>query len=135
MGKDIDSADPHVLSTFLRSKRVKEASIAANAEKAAAGSRDRFGKSLTKKFKTTMIGALARFEERFGNIWGHGKDEGKMSQDEKDMLEAWNLVRTEILNNGNTQLRHALDELSRYRMTYEGYKMTLTVKPRETNNE
>ena len=136
MGQDTVEKSPEELSTFLKNKRVKEATVAANAQRAAAGSRDRFAKSLTKKFKTTMIGALARFEERFGEIWGFGLEEGKeLSKEQEDALEAWLLVRTEILNNGNTQLRHALDELSRYKLTYEGFKMTLTVKPRETNNE
>ena len=29
---------------------------------------------MKKKIQTTMIGALARFEENFGHLWGHFKD-------------------------------------------------------------
>ena len=29
---------------------------------------------IRKRIQTTMIGALARFEENFGHLWGHFKD-------------------------------------------------------------
>lgn len=132
MGQDENVKE---LGTFLRTKKVREAAEAATREKVAAASKERFGKSLKKKFQTTMIGALARFEERFGYVWGHGKPDEELTPEEQEAREAWALVRTEILNNGNTQLRHILDELSRYRLSYEGYRMSLPFKPLESKDE
>jgi len=123
------------LQHFLQTKKVKEAALKANAEKVAANSKEKLIKSLRKKFQTTMIGALVRVEDNFGSLWGHGKLEADLTDDEAANREVWNLVRNEILNNGNTQLRHAVDELSRYRVTYEGFKMSLPVKPMESNDE
>ncbi len=128
--KEWNEEQPERLQTFLKSRRVKEAATAATAEKVAANSKQKFGNSLEKKFKTTMIGALAKFEERFGHIWGHDKKDDELTEEEQNAREVWLLVRTEILNNGNTQLRHAIDELSRYRITYEGFKMNLPMKPK-----
>lgn len=61
---------------------------------------------LETKFKTTMIGSLARFEEAFGHLW---EEEGP---DQQEHLDAWEYTRNAILNNGNKQMRAALDELS-----------------------
>ena len=35
---------------------------------------DEQNKILTKRFQTTMIGALYEFEKTFGYLWGHEKD-------------------------------------------------------------
>lgn len=58
------------------------------------------------KFKTTMIGSLARFEEAFGHLW---EEEGP---DQQEYLDAWEYTRNAILNNGNKQMRSALEDLS-----------------------
>lgn len=58
------------------------------------------------KFKTTMIGALARFEQSFGHLW---EDEGP---DQQEYLDLWEYTRSSILNNGNKQMRSAIDNLS-----------------------
>jgi hypothetical protein len=58
------------------------------------------------KFKTTMIGALARFEESFGHLW---EEEGP---DQQEYIELWEYTRNAILNNGNKQMRAALDDLT-----------------------
>lgn len=58
------------------------------------------------KFKTTMIGALARFEESFGHLW---EEEGP---DQDEYADLWEYTRNSILNNGNKQMRAALNDLS-----------------------
>ena len=65
---------------------------------------------IRKKIETTMIGALARFEEGFGRLWGHGSDK-KLSQDEIRNKIIWDNVRESILDHGNLQIRKALSEL------------------------
>jgi len=68
---------------------------------------------LTKRFQTTMIGALFEFEKTFGYLWGHDKDEKDLTDKELDFLDRWDMVRNQILNNGNNQLRKAIADLSK----------------------
>lgn len=68
---------------------------------------------LTKRFQTTMIGALFEFEKTFGYLWGHDKNEDDLTNEELDFLDQWDLVRNQILNNGNSQLRKALSDLDK----------------------
>jgi hypothetical protein len=63
-------------------------------------------KNMETRLKTTMIGSLAKFEENFGYLW---------ENDNKNSLEydrLWESTRNAILNNGNNQIRYALDELT-----------------------
>lgn len=69
---------------------------------------------LTKRFQTTMIGALFEFEKAFGYLWGHDKDEDSLTDSELDFLERWDFARNQVLNNGNNQLRKALADLDKY---------------------
>ena len=62
--------------------------------------------SVQKKFQTTMIGALARFEESFGYLWENNHKDREMFE------QKWDDARNNILNNGNKQLRAALNEIS-----------------------
>lgn len=67
---------------------------------------------LTKRFQTTMIGALFEFEKAFGYLWGQNKDEQDLTDRELDFLEIWDRTRNQILNNGNNQLRKAIVDLN-----------------------
>jgi hypothetical protein len=62
--------------------------------------------SIEKKFQTTMIGALARFEDSFGYLWENDH------KDRERFENTWEDTRNNILNNGNKQLRLALNEIS-----------------------
>jgi hypothetical protein len=70
---------------------------------------------LTKRFQTTMIGALFEFEKAFGYLWGQHKDEDDLTNMELDFLDRWDSVRNQILNNGNSQLRKAISDLDKSR--------------------
>lgn len=83
---------------------------------------------IEKKFKTTFIGALSCFEEEFDFLWGHGKQEEDLTQEEKSMKDRWERARTKILNNGNNQARAVLNELQQYLVNWQGYTMQLPVK-------
>jgi hypothetical protein len=63
--------------------------------------------SLYKKFQTTMIGALARFEDSFGHFWEN-------EPDNSPVWDNWEYTRNSILNNGNKQARAAIDEVKKY---------------------
>jgi hypothetical protein len=86
---------------------------------------------LAKKFKTTMIGAIASFEENFGYLWGHGKPVADLTENETSFREKWELTRTEILNKGNSQLRAALEEINHYDLSWKKYHTTLIIKPQD----
>jgi len=64
--------------------------------------------NLEKRFQTTMIGALAKFEENFAYLW----DDNNPNCDKNE--DIWENTRNDILNNGNRQMRLALKELSEF---------------------
>jgi len=68
---------------------------------------------LTKRFQTTMIGALFEFEKAFGYLWGQDKEDHELTDNELDFLDRWDNVRNQILNNGNNQLRKAISDLTK----------------------
>ena len=72
---------------------------------------DRDKAILTKRFQTTMIGALFEFEKAFGYLWGQDKEESELTDRELDFSDRWDSVRNQILNNGNNQLRKAISDL------------------------
>lgn len=65
---------------------------------------------VTKRFQTTIIGSLARFEDTFGYLWGHNSDK-ELTDKQQEFLDMWDHVRTSILNHGNNQMRDAIDEI------------------------
>lgn len=80
---------------------------------------------LTKRFQTTMIGALFQFEESFGYLWGQDKDDRDLTENEKRFRLKWDNVRNEVLNNGNSQLRKCISDIHRMYETkykYNFYK-------------
>ena len=83
---------------------------------------------IKKRIETTMIGALAAFEEVFGDIWGYDKDYEDLTTKEKNFDENWEYVRTRILDLGNLQLKQALDELDRYNLELEPYHLDFVIK-------
>lgn len=66
---------------------------------------------LKKRFQTTMIGAIFEFEKTFGYLWGQDKNPDFLSEIEEDFRDRWEVVRNQILNNGNNQLRKCLIDI------------------------
>lgn len=62
-------------------------------------------RNIEKRLKTTMIGALAKFEESFAYLW----EEPSINREKYEDL--WEDTRNEILNHGNKQIRLAVKEL------------------------
>lgn len=77
---------------------------------------------LTKRFQTTMIGSLFEFEKAFGYLWGHTKNIDDLTDRELEFSDIWESVRNNILNNGNSQLRKAISDLSKVNDTKYHYK-------------
>lgn len=63
-----------------------------------------------RKLKTSFIGALSQFEQRFGHLWGHNLPDNRLTQAQRDMRPVWDEVRRAVLTNGNNQVRAAEQE-------------------------
>jgi len=96
-------------------------------------SRERLSKILKKKVETTMIGALSSLEEHFSFLWNTG--DGPMSPEQKMMYDAFQRVRSEILDKGNTQSRNVDAELAQYEVKWLRYQTVLPVKVNEESRE
>jgi hypothetical protein len=84
--------------------------------------------NLQKKFNTTIIGSLAVFEEFFGDLWGHGKAVEDLTWDEQEWRKIWSTARSRILDNGNSNLRAAQNEIAQYTLHWDRYVVQMPVK-------
>ena len=107
-------------------KRSHDAARKLSHAKYEVSSKKRLITNIERKFKTTMIGALSHFEKLFGELWGFDNS-NPPGQEEEYWHEKWQAVRTEILNNGNNQLRACLDEIAQYTMTWDRYQTEFIV--------
>jgi hypothetical protein len=87
--------------------------------------RDRLKKIIGTKIQTTMIFPLSVFEAAFGTLWGYGKNEESLTEEEKVYRKKWNLCRESILNTGNQQKRNAFVEIDMYDVVWLGYQTLL----------
>ena len=117
-----------------KAKGLVQAHRQANKEKVQAHSKDNLKRHITTKFKTTMIGDLDRVEKMFGDLWGAGLQEDQLTDEQYELRKKWNLLRTDMLNNGNNQLRAALSEIDNYTVEYNKNLYNFVVK-KGTNNE
>ena len=99
------------------------------------GDKSRLKDNMKKKLQTTMIGAIAQFEESFGHLWGINKHVNELTESELEWREVWNDVRDTVLDLGNSQVRAAMNELEQYSLSWNKYQVNLPVKPRRRNHE
>lgn len=92
----------------------------------------RLESTLAKKIETSFIGALSKFESYFGVIWGHGKTLNDCTESQRQMRGVWNRCRTELLNNGNSQIRAIKSELGQHDVFWNGHRTELVVPNRDT---
>lgn len=109
-------------------KRAVESRKKENEERHLAMSKRNLSSNINKKIKTTMIGSLSKFEEFFGFLWGHGKKEHELTEEERRFRGIWDLARTEVLNNGNNQIRAITEELKHHIIKYEKPKTFFGLK-------
>ena len=65
------------------------------------------------RFKTIMIGSLAKIEDNLGFLWAYDTDD-KLTDEQQKYLDIWENLRNEILNHGNYHLREGLDDIEDY---------------------
>ncbi len=83
-------------------------------------SREKLMREVIKRITTTMIGSLSCFEQQFGHLWGHGKDESLLSAEESAVLKIWTEIRKTILDNGNKQVRQLTEDIKEYTIQWKG---------------
>lgn len=124
------------MSEHEENKRLVDLSKKANDAKYEAHSKATLKRHIETKFKTTMIGALSRFEKIFGEeVWGHGLDDELLTDAQKDNREKWQLARTEILNNGNNQMRASIAEVDNNTIRYNKMEYKFLVKKPQDSQE
>lgn len=101
----------------------------AREEKYREDSRKRLSAIAEKKMKTCFIGDIAVCEEVMGFLWGHGKKEEELTDDEKQFRQLWYQARNRMLTNGNNQIRGFNNELERNTVHWNRFQMTVKAIP------
>lgn len=87
-------------------------------------SKEQLIKVIDKRITTVFIGALDRFENAFGYLWGRG--EKNITPEQKKFLYLWKEVRTAILDHGHDQIKLLINkELAPYNIEWERDKAIL----------
>lgn len=84
-------------------------------------SKDKLLKVAKKRVQTTMIGALSSIEETFGFLW----------ENDQVMKDAFEELRSEILDRGNNQIRALESDFSTYEIVWKKYTYQLPFKGKE----
>jgi hypothetical protein len=90
-------------------------------------------KEMEIRFKTLMIGSIARFEQNFGYLWNHGKE--PETDNQHYFRDKWDDLRIDLLNHGNNQIRLALDELFDYLRSDTNYKYNYYFKIKQDKTQ
>ena len=98
--------------------------------KKAEGDKDRLQQAVIKAIKTTMVGAVASIEEKFGSLWGQDKKSG-LTETEQKFLTLFMELRKEILDKGNTQIRNCKQILDGHNVDFVGFHLNLPVVRRD----
>jgi len=114
-------------------KKISELAKKISKEKFQSNSRNRLMDAIKKKFNTTMIGALAAFEEEFGELWGDGLDIDDLTPNQLEERERWERVRSKVLDNGNDQSRSSMEEISHYTVSFNRYITKFIVTDKNFN--
>jgi hypothetical protein len=84
------------------------------------------------RFKTIMIGSLARFEKEFGHLWNNNAEPS--NNQEEYFSEKWEDLRHDLLDHGNNQIRQGIEELNMYLNNVEKYRLQVFYNHNKENN-
>lgn len=88
-------------------------------------SKNRLFKIGTKQIRTTMIGALAAIENKFGHLWNHGNV--PQTEQEEMFRELYDELRKDVLDKGNQQIHNFTQEIQQYQISWNRYSISLPV--------
>ena len=121
-----DERDKTVLS-YAQLKILKAQRDKIREERLAEQCKKRLSAIISKKIETTFIGAIASVESYLGFLWGINLRDAERTEEQKKFFELWKALRSEILTNGNTQLRAAQNEITQYNVHWNRYHTELKV--------
>lgn len=122
------SRENDLLDMMSRANQAKQDDLELRQEKLLKASRERLGKILETKIKTTFISALSAIEKELGQLWGNKRKIEDMSPDEVFYWDKFQKLRNLILNNGNNQIRAMHAELALHDVTWVGYEYEMVQK-------
>lgn len=91
----------------------------------------RLKETIRTKLNTSFIGAISRFEKFMGFVWGHQLPDSRCSKEQLELRKVWNECRTDVLNNGNNQIRAMNSEVNQYDVLWNRHHIDLSVKGTE----
>lgn len=77
---------------------------------------------LRKKLSRIFIGDIQLIEHYLGELWGHGKPAEERTPEELWWFRKWQRLRTEILDNGNFQLRSVESEVLLHKVNWQRHQ-------------
>jgi hypothetical protein len=119
------------MDEFERNQKIVNERKKANELRKKMYAKNRLEFNITKKIRTTMIGAIATFEDIFGGLWGIDLEDQELTPKQAKYRDMWEEARREILNKGNMQIRAAHDEISEYDTEWNRYKIDFIKKDKE----
>jgi hypothetical protein len=124
---------PSEKDNYFELKQMYDAMRRKNEERIVQSSKRKLREIVEKRIRTTMIGALAEIERsEFGKMFGFGKT--KLSDEERRWKMLWDELRTNILNQGNNQLRESMREIENFDARFKPYRTDFIIR-RENENE
>lgn len=101
---------------------------------AAEASKGRIKKKAKISVETCAIGSLSDFEETFGWLWGHGKEDS-LTPKQKEMRDLWQEVRNSILDRAENSKRLLLREIDRCEFKeYNPPRFTTIIRPKRKDD-
>lgn len=80
-----------------------------------------------KLIKTTMVAAIAKVEEEFGDLWG--ADGSSVDSEMIERKKQFDAIRKHIFDTGHKQIDTLKNELDNYDVTWNRYQLRMPVKP------
>jgi hypothetical protein len=84
---------------------------------------DRLVANLERKLLTTGVGALDRFEALFGRLWGDGKSDDELTENERAWRRLFLECREKIFDGTNHQIRNMRAELALHEVEKVGQQI------------
>lgn len=97
-------------------------------------SKERLYQAITKRIKTSFIGALDSVESHMSPLW-ESEDGKPLTEAQKEIREMFMMIRSEILDKGNNQIREMKNDLDVYEVQFKSYRLELPFKGEDADEK
>lgn len=84
---------------------------------------------IEKCIKTSMVAAISKVEDEFGNMWG--ADGSEVTTEMLENKVKFDSIRKHIFDTGHRQIDKAKEELENYDICWNRYQLQMQFKPKE----